>query len=1314
METGLEIALIGMAGRFPGAKNIHEFWNNLKNGIESVSFFSNEELIEVGVEPGTLEDPNYVKACACLEDIEYFDAPFFGYTPKEAEIMDPQVRIFHEVAWTALEDAGYDPIDYKGLIGLFAGAAPNLNWQARSLLSGKSGEIGTFDASLLIEKEYLSMRVAYKLNLSGPGIFIYTACSTSLVAIHMGSQALLNGECDIVLAGGVTVLHLGKGGYMYQEGMISSPDGHCRAFDAGARGFPGGNGAGAVVLKRLNDAVSDGDRIYAIIRGSAINNDGMQKPGFTAPSVKGQAEVIKMAMQMAEVEPESIGYVETHGTGTELGDPIEVQGLKIAFNTKKKGFCGIGSVKTNVGHTDCAAGTAGFIKTVLALKHRLIPSSLYFETPNPIIDFIDSPFYVNSKPTRWERGKYPLRAGVSAFGQGGTNAHVIIEEWPRDPSPGTALSGRQLILLSAKTQTALGKAAQNLADHFRKNPRIHLADAAYTLQVGRHGFKYRKMLECSTIDEAVDILDTPNPPRVHSFALQEENRPVVFLFPAENSEKGIQVQYKNLGEILYRQKAVFREEMDRCREISKSQPPAWFMFQYALAKMLMHFGIKPYACIGTGSGEITAKCLSGEISLESALESAVPTAISFSHRLKELAKLQSPVFIYFGPHTGKIEKVLAHHGKGTHGEGTGHMVGLLGPSPDENPDLNFLMTRVGRLWLYGINIDWEKFYSGEQRYRILLPTYPFEGQRYWIDETSLQLTVSKDASPAKTPKKPRSALYPRPELSSEYIPASGETEIKLVQIWQEFFGFEKIGTRDDFFELGGDSLKVIYLVANIRKKLDVVVPIPEFFDRPTIRELAPYVRDNPRGNNYLSIEPIEKKEYYPMALTQKRLYILQQIDQGNVSYNISDVYRLDIKVEAEKFENIFRKLIKRHLSFRTSFHIVEGEPVQKIHDHADLSMEYHDVEGETQEARSETIEKIIQEFMKPFDLSRAPLLRVGLIRMAENKHILMTDMSHLISDGMSVIITIRDFTSAYMGKELPALPIQYKDFSVWQVLEKESGDLKKQEEYWLKEFAGEIPVLDLPLDYPRPGIQSFEGELISFQLEKSETAKLKEIADSENATIFMILLAIFNVLLSKLNGQEEIVVGTGVAGRRCEELHDIVGMFINTVPLKNYPAKEKTFKEFLNEIRNKTLQAFENQDYPFEELVEKVVLKRDRSRNPLFDVFLMSLVMDDAMLGSPGGGYFSRPQKYNYDPGIAKFDISILYTEAAGKLIFEFEYCIRLFKRETLERLVVYFKDIVSSVIEDKNVKLKDIKISFALLTAEADVIRDEQSDFRF
>jgi non-ribosomal peptide synthase protein (TIGR01720 family) len=634
------IAIIGMAGRFPGAASIDQFWHNLQNGIESVSFFSDEELLQSGASPQALADPSYIKAGAILENIECFDARLFGFSPREAELLDPQHRLFLECAWEALETAGYDSHSYQGLIGVFAGAG----WSRYMLynLLPNLDTVDEFQARLGTDKDFVPTRLSYKLNLKGPSVNIQTACSTSLVAIHMACQSLLNGECDMALAGAASLKIPQKTGYFYQENGVVSPDGHCRAFDARSQGFVPGSGAGIVLLKRLSDALRDGDSIVAVIKGSAINNDGAAKMGYTAPGVEGQAEVISEALAIAGVGADTIDYVETHGTGTALGDPIELRALTQAFRaqTKKRGFCAIGSVKTNIGHLDTAAGVAGVIKTALALKHKIVPPSLHFVEPNPEIDFEASPFYVSVESAEWKATGHPRRAGVSAFGIGGTNAHIILEE-----APARALSApsrpQQLLILSAKTPSALETCTSNLASYLATGD-ADLADVSLTLQVGRRALEHRRILVCSDVRDAVSKLESLDPRRVLTGECEPDERRVAFMFPGGGT------QYPNMALDLYATEPAFQRLLDECAELVKPSLecdfrrylyppvdaldeatrklkrtsfalPALFAVEYSLARLWMSWGIVPEAMIGHSLGEYVAACLAGVFSLRDAL-----------------------------------------------------------------------------------------------------------------------------------------------------------------------------------------------------------------------------------------------------------------------------------------------------------------------------------------------------------------------------------------------------------------------------------------------------------------------------------------------------------------------------------------------------------------------------------------------------------------------------------------------------------------------------------------------------------------------
>ncbi|HLP58696.1 MAG TPA: amino acid adenylation domain-containing protein, partial [Candidatus Deferrimicrobium sp.] len=903
LKENMDIAVIGMAGRFPGAADIDEFWHNLQAGREGITFFTDEELLEAGVAQELIHNPNYVKACGILADKDKFDAAFFDYIPAEAKIMDPQIRLFHECAWEAFENAGYIAENYTGPIGVYAGASNSFEWAGKVLFSEEGRTTESFEVAQLVDKDFLATRISYKLNLKGPSISLKSACSTSLVAVHMACRALINRECDMTAAGGVTLLSTGKSGYLYQDGMIMSPDGHCRSFDARAAGTVGGEGAGIVILKRLKEAEADRDNIYAVVKCSVVNNDGINKVGYTAPGVEGQREVIAKALSLAGVAPESISYVETHGTGTVLGDPIEIKALTLAFATEKRKYCAIGSVKSNVGHLDSAAGVTGFIKTVLALYHRQIPASLHFEKPNPAIDFENSPFYVNTQLKPWKNNGYPLRACVNAFGIGGTNAHIVLEEFPGieknyEENENRVERNYQLILLSAKTSPALTAMRERLAGYFKENPLLNPADAAYTLQVGRKAFKHRAALVISSLEEAADKLQSTD--KMQFYILTEENRNIVFMFPGQGA------QYVNMAKDLYENEPIFRREMDQCFEIltpmmgydikkilypldkgeendkekkeidqTEVSQPVIFIIEYALAKMLMAWGINPGAMIGHSLGEYTAACLSGVFSLPDALQIiclrgklmqqmpggamlGIPLAEkelipllegadnislaavnSSSHCVvsgtydaveafeKQLEKkgypvrrlhtshafhsdMMDPILEEFAREVGRVtlhkphipflsnvtgtwitmndavdprywtrhlrqtvrfrdgitqllnnppgQTIFIEAGPGKvlstfviqHADRKNNMhqvVNLVKRPQEDIADDNYLLEKIGQLWLYGITPDWHAFHPGEKRRRTPLPNYPFQRRPFRLEGTLSPLAAGMMARP---------------------------------------------------------------------------------------------------------------------------------------------------------------------------------------------------------------------------------------------------------------------------------------------------------------------------------------------------------------------------------------------------------------------------------------------------------------------------------------------------------------------------------------------------------------------------------------
>ncbi len=1904
--TGLEIAVIGMAVRFPDAGNIDEFWANLDQGVHSVRFFTDDQLMEKGVPIEISERPDFVKTNgATLAGKELFDAAFFGYIPDEAREMDPQIRIFHEVVWHALENAAYDPLAYKGLIGLYAGASPNFYWEALAKVASGETSASRLGANYGGDKDFLATRISYNLNLRGPSINLQTACSTGLVAIHLACQALLSGECDMALAGGVGISTRLTAGYIYQKGMISSPDGLCRSFDAASNGTTGGEGAGVVLLKPLEEALEGKDYIHAVIKGSALNNDGKSKVGFTAPSTAGQAGVIRSAYRAAGVDLGTISYIEAHGSGTSLGDTIEVEALKLAFGSMGHGAICLGSVKTNIGHLDAAAGIAGFIKTVLTLKNRKIPGTLHFETPNPNIDFENSPFYVSADAVPLHEKKFPLRAGVSSFGIGGTNAHIVIEEAPLISSfKKKPKNHPHLIPLSAKSEEALDENTADLAGYLAGSSDIDIADLAYTLQVGRADFRFRRFMIAKDVDELKLTLQNETSRGIVTSCVQRENPPVVFMFAGQGS------QYPGMALHVYREFPQFKSRMDSlldiaeglgaggCRnyllsasndDMNKIEGAAEnsqliiFMFEYAVARLLMDWGIRPDTVIGYSFGEYVAACVAGVFSAEDIMkviwtrenlvqaqpvggmlsvpmthEEAAPfltgdlslaidngESCVLSGPLAELAKIEETLksrrmlgvrlnieyaahsqlmapavkdlvgavkgirlskgdipaisgitgnFMtesqaldpgYWGEHLKRPtlfyqgicklldnETVFIEIGAGWDlcalvgrivGSGAANrLVSLVPPAQKKQSPLDFWWKKIGQLWGHGITVDWAAVARREARYRLPLPGYPFQRQdftlpeRYhrqllsgggnsentgtlrkrdsideWLyiatwkqspafspagitgpagtvylvflddmgfgegilhelkqhDVTVISVTrgavfaasgpdsysvdpldkssylslahdlkhrgllptrvihtwsfdtsssslgllslvhwaaalgIAGDETPVKTLAisngmqevtgeesldplqstvlgavrvmgqeylhmdcisldislpEPQPALtkqwavqciaelesespdthiayrgrhrwiqsfesitpwkvgtpeytlrqrgiylvtgglgyvggriasylakktggtliltgrspltgkmekrlaelrdlgaavayYPvdvgdkeqmngllisvlneygtihgvvhaagipggqlfktmkdvagedietqyrakvigpqvladvfkdqnldfcllttsiasvlgalgnsiytaanrfadafavyqnqilskqvwcsidwdhwndidesegirlldqmfsmplpgrlivspldlnarirqwdkaslsadqmedhdkhlalsqrqdRPMLTTPFVAAQTPLEQKLADIWAQFFGFTEVGVEDEFFELGGDSLKAMTVLLKINRSFDVEVPLSELFRLSTVRGMAGYIKSASKEESQI-ISPVEKKEYYSVSSAQKRMFLLQQIMPDTIGYNELSVVSLQGDFSLERFQEAVRSIIQRHECFRTSFFMVEGQPVQKILAEADFSIERLDFK--------ESVDACIDGFVRPFDLSVPPHVRIAIVPQKEDQCFVLLDAHHIVFDGVSKAVFVEELMRLLEGESLPPITLQYKDYAEWQ--HRCRDQLKKQEAYWLDRFSGSIPSIQLPLDHPRPAVQDFSGGAVGFAIGQEETDVLIRVGRDNGITLYMMLVGIFSIFLSKLSRQHDVIVGTPTAGRGNLDISEIIGIFVNTICVRTHVDPGIRIIDYLHQVKETTLQAFENQDFQFEDLVEQLLINRDTGRNPLFDVLFVFHNVDGPVLGHPRRGSGELVSStVNVAPRISKFDLTLNGEERNREIVLKFEYSTALFQETTMLRFVDYFKRIVSAVVNRPDTLISSIQL---------------------
>ncbi|WHZ21724.1 MAG: polyketide synthase module [Nitrospira sp.] len=1456
LRDGLDIAVIGMAGRFPGAPDLAAYWRNVRDGVESLSLLSEQDLTEAGVPESLRRNPHYVRMRGIMDGIDLFDAGFFGVTPREAEVMDPQHRLFLECAWETLESAGYDPDRFPGPIGVYAGSSSSgylFNLFPRGVLLQSAADMA---ALLGVEKDSLCTRASYKLNLEGPSLAIQTACSTSLVAVHLACQGLLAGECDMALAGGVSITVPQHVGYLYQKGGIASPDGHCRAFDAGAQGTVGGSGVGLVLLKRLQEAQADRDHILAVIRGSAINNDGARKVGYTAPRIEGQANVIRAAQVAAGVDPRTIGYIEAHGTGTPMGDPIELAALTQAFQTQTdhRGFCAIGSVKTNIGHLDAAAGIAGLIKTVLALVHKQIPPSLHFTDPNPEIDFSATPFFVNTALRDWGRNGMPRRAGVSSFGLGGTNAHVVLEE----AAPHQIESSSRIwhvLPISAKSPSALDLSTTRLMEFFAEGSSASFADIAYTLQVGRRHFPYRRVVLCHDHHDACRVLNERDPHRFLESGPVQADRPVAFLFPGQGA------QHVDMAGELYREEPLFREEIDRCADLAASHlgcdlreilypadhdkemmsvrlnqtaltQPALFIVEYALAKLWMAWGVRPDAMIGHSIGEYVAACLAGVFSLEQAIRlvaergrlmqtlpagamlavnldeadlasflgscsvaavngsrlsvlsgptEAIETAaarldtqgiaarrlhvshafhsamvepilpafhkaleqvtfreptipflsnvsgdwisktevttpnywvrhlrrtVRFSAGLDRLVKQANRVLLEVGP--GDTLSTLARRRLSTMSGSDGTSMSVISSFSHPHkrqPGQAHVWEALGRVWLAGGCVDWPHIYAREERYRVPLPTYPFERQRYWVEavrsEACLPPQRDEDVESEQEAVDARSISpgHRRPPLATPYRAPSNEMEQRLVGTWEELLKINGIGVHDSFFELGGESLLAVQLLSQVRTLYQREVAPADFFETPTIAGLAMLLadlRDHPAACDSFLVTAASPFDPAPLSFSQERLWFLDQLEAGSSFYHLAAALHLRGTFDLSAAELALNRIASRHDALRTTLATVDGRPVQRITPEKRISIAVLDLEVRSEEKRDVAIGRLAAEDARlPFTLDEGPLWRVSVVNVAPQEQVLLLTMHHIISDGWSLGVLVREFSVLYQEytggrpSTLPDLPIQYADYACWQRQRYVGSRLDDSLAYWKNRLGTDVPTLALPTDRPRPPSQSYRGALFSFVLPHTLVESLISFSRRQNVTLFTTMLAAFQVLLSRHSGQEAFAVGTPVANRTHREVEPLIGCFVNTLVLRTDLSGDPSFREAVGRARETVLGAQAHQDCPFEQVVDALQPVRDLSYSPLFQV-MFSLDQDHLRAVDVPGIEATR---LKVDLQHSRFDLTLDLTERDGELTGELEYSTDLFDAETITRMARHYRLVLEQVIAAPETRLSDVQL---------------------
>ena len=1267
-----DIAIIGISGRFPEANNLAEFRQNLIQGKDSVRSISFERKSTT-----SLALNKAFMGIGFIEDIDKFDHKFFNISKGEAENMDPHQRILMEVVYEAIESAGYDIDFFNGSeTAVFIGDTVQDYYQLAE----------RFDPTLVTGTTSATTagRISRFFNLRGSAAMVDTACSSSLVAVHMACNELFMGDADYALACGVRFILFPDEKNGTVDLGIMSPDGKTRSFSADADGSGAGEAVGCVLLKPLDKAMIDNDIIYAVIKGSAVNQDAQLSGSLTAPSSQAQAEVIQKAWKKSKVDPATITYIEAHGSGTKLGDPIEIAGIDQAFKsiTGNKHFCAVSSIKSNIGHTGGAAGISGLIKAVLSLQYQKLYPSVHFEKPNPFIDFKNSVTYINTGYKTWD-APFPRRAGVSSFGLSGTNCHVLLEEAPTIHLKNN-LPGEFLFNFSAKSASSLNTYLEDFLKYVIQNEDKALADISYTLNTGRKHYQHRVSILASSREELVQKIKS-RPEIITVKPLKK----LIFIFSGDSiiSDQLLTTLSNNHPEL-----NMYIKECTAHYTVANAAINL-FLLQYALFRFLEKMGVTTENLLGIGTGDLVVATILNELSLEDAIKQCTddePLATDLDKRLISLVERETDegkvAFVELGPpgalSTGLLQ--LNYPDK----EFLYSVIHL------ENSPLEIIQV----LYLLQFPINWTTFYTPSNSKKVALPSYHFEKIRCWLKEP----LKPEDFD---SPDVPKHVSETEPETTiniqkNQAIIHEGWSamEKQIAAIWIDALKLEELSLDDDFFKLGGHSLMATKVISVIEKEFGIKLVFKDIFTFATVKSLARGVEElmanDTQKASYQEIQPAPVQAYYPLSEAQLRLWLIAQMSEDTTAYNLPTALMLEGELDVDRLENAFRTLISRHESMRTSFHEENAQPVQIVHQEVAFSIQT--VTG------GEDLDEAFKAFLQPFDLTQAPLLRVGLLTIKPNQYLLLLDIHHIISDGVSSAVITSELVKLYHHEELPELKIQYKDFVVWQQELFANGFMQQHEQFWLQQFAEGVPVLQLQTDKPRPATQSFNGDKLLFELSADEVKNIRAMSSAAGVTPFMFLLAVYNILLYKYTHQEDIVVGSPIAGRSHNGLDNVVGMFVNTLVLRNNPAKGKTFVQFLDEVKTGALNAYEHQDYPFVLLVEKLNLKKDPSRNPLFDVMfvLQNIASPEIRLDKV------TITDYPINTGIAQFDLLMEINESRDNWPVKIEYNTALFEAESILLMKERFIALLNSVFAapDKTIDELSVKIAADMVSEPDDL----------
>jgi amino acid adenylation domain-containing protein/non-ribosomal peptide synthase protein (TIGR01720 family) len=1257
-----DVAVVGISGIFPEAGGIDELHRNLAGGRDSVRSLPRERIESTSIDPR----PRY-PTVGCLDRIDLFDHKFFNISLREAEYMDPHQRVTLELVCAAIENAGYAPASLRGTrTGVFL-SAPRPEYYELFRDVDPLELLGNAPSAL-------AGRISYLLDLHGPSLVIDAGCCGSLVAVDAACRDLFSGEARFAIAGGVALTVLFEPTATtaaFTE--ILSPGGKCRAFDASADGTAAGEGGAIVVLKLLRDALEDGDHVHAVIKGAAVNQNGYRSNGLSAPSPAAQAEVIRSAWEAAGADPASIGYLEAHGSGTRLGDVVEVQGLTEAFRGSGRAApCPIGSVKTNVGHLDHAAGIAGMVKAILSLKHRTLYPSLHFAAPNPLIDFGDA-VTVQRETAPWDAPEgAPRRAGVSSFSLAGTNVHLVLEEAPPRPAAASG-DAPELVTVSAKSGGALRDLCRELAA-FVRDCDHDLASIAAVLNRGRDDHQVRAATVVSGRAELVAWLEATALGAGGLRPVPREPRPLALLFSGDEEVPG----------------PTFEAMLDHLSPVSSlvetpegaASGLRLFGWHQALHSLVRSLGLTESSVLGSGPGNLTVRTLVAGLDVEEAAREAAAAHLSGE---VDVARLAAAVEQLGG------EVVFLEMG----GDGIlGRSVRALRPDARVVPLLRggrSALHALADLYAAGVAIDWERFYGGRSIPRIEAPTYPFQRERCWCRAPGDYRRHGVDHAPDEV----------RALLESPEVPPAGDfatdTERALAGIWNEALKVTPANGSADYFDLGGTSITGMVVLDGVARDFGVKIAFQDLYEHSRLDRLAARIDElaptaGGAGDGEPPIERVPRGGDLPVSYGQEQIWFLDQLHPGTPLYNIPFDLHLEGDLDPDALRTALEELARRHEVLRMGFRAVAGEPRAFVEPEPAVELSFVDLTSlAPAAARAEALRLFDEEATKPFDLTRPPLFRGVLVALGAGDHVLLMTFHHIVYDGWTPTIIQEELSALYGAAKdgrdagLPVLPIQYPDFAGWQRQWMSGEVLENGLRFWRDHLDG-APPLDLPTDRPRPPAQSYAGGMVSLVVPERVADGLRALSRRESVTMFTTMMAAFDVLVARYSGQDDVVVGTPTSGRKKAETRGLIGYFNNMLPLRVKLDGDPAFTELMQRVKDVAAAALDHDDVPFEKMVDVLRPERDLGRNPLFQVAY-------SHQNSPQEGYeleglavstFGEGDIRGIAPGTAKFDLTLGIGDAGeGELEGYLEYATDLFDEATIERMVGHLLTLLESIVED-------------------------------